>query len=271
MELQENIQLRMYAIMVGLGFLPVLVMLKLLGIYVSDRAELSAQGERQASTMVDIPAMRGSIYDRSGKELVVNAASYNLALDPTVEGYTEAVEKKLFDNLAVLTGQSEAYFRKKVDGRTSPKYVLLWTNLVESEKQVVDEWDVPGLLLVRTLTRRYNYEEMAAHVIGHLSRDGRGIDGLELQYEDYLRGEPAAGRAARSEWRNQGVCCRPYRNASRWAKFASDNRSRTPGNPGRRVNGRRNRHPISVGNGHCNGSPYGCHFGDGQCARLQSQ
>ncbi len=200
MELQENIQLRMYAIMVGLGFLPVLVMLKLLGIYVSDRTELSAQGERQASTMVDIPAMRGSIYDRAGRELVVNAASYNLALDPTVDGYTSEVEKQLFDNLAVLTGQSASYFRKKVEGRTSPKYVLLWTNLIESEKQVVDEWKVPGLLLVRTLTRRYNYEEMAAHVIGHLSRDGRGIDGLEFQYEDYLKG--ASGQRAVQRDRN---------------------------------------------------------------------
>ncbi len=190
MELQENIQLRMFAIMAGLALLPVLVALKLLGIYVSDREELTRQGERQASTLVDIPAMRGSIYDRAGRELVVNAASYNLALDPTVEGYTPGVEKKLLDNLSVLTGQSKSYFRKKVEGRTSPKYVMLWTNLEEAEKQVVDGWDVPGLLLVRTLTRRYNYGKTAAHVVGHLSSDGRGIDGIELQYEDYLKGIP---------------------------------------------------------------------------------
>lgn len=188
MSLQENIQLRMVAIMAGLALMPLLVAFKLLGIYVSDREELTAQGERQASTMVEIPAMRGAIFDRNGRELVVNAASYNLALDPTVDGYSSAVERKLFDNLSVLTGQPANYFQKKVEGRSSPKYVLLWSNLEETEKQVVDTWDIPGLLLVRTLTRRYNYGSTAAHVIGHLSRDGLGIDGVELQYEDYLKG-----------------------------------------------------------------------------------
>lgn len=176
--------------MAGLGLLPVLVALKLLGIFVADRAELQAQGERQASTMVEVPAMRGSIYDRKGRELVVNTASYNLALDPTVDGYTRAVEDKLLDNLSVLTGRPKNYFRQKVEGRTSPKYVLLWTGLGESEKQVVDDWDVPGLLTVRTLSRRYNYGRTAAHVVGHLSTDGRGIDGIELQYEEFLRGIP---------------------------------------------------------------------------------
>ncbi len=190
MELQRNIEIRMYAIMAGLGLLPVLVALKLLGIFVSDRAELSAQGERQASTMVEVPAMRGSIYDRQGRELVVNTANYNLALDPTVDGYTSSVEEKLLDNLSVLTGRPKNYFRQKVEGRTSPKYVLLWSGLGEAEKQVVDEWDVPGLLLVRTLARRYNYGRTAAHVVGHLSTDGHGIDGVELQYEEFLQGIP---------------------------------------------------------------------------------
>ncbi len=190
MGLQENIQLRMLAIMGGLALLPVLVAFKMLGIYVSDRAELSAQGERQASTMVEVPAQRGSIYDREGRELVVNTASYNVALDPTVDGYTAAVEQKLFDNLAVLTGRSSSYFREKVEGRTSRKFVLLWSDLAESEKQVVERWDVPGMLLVRTLTRRYNYGKTAAHVVGHLSRDGEGIDGIELQYDEYLKGIP---------------------------------------------------------------------------------
>ncbi len=190
MELQRNIEIRMYAIMAGLGLLPVLVAFKLLGIFVSDRAELSAQGERQASTMVEVPAMRGSIYDRQGRELVVNTANYNVALDPTVDGYTATVEDKLLDNLSVLTGRPKNYFRQKVEGRTSPKYVLLWSGLGETEKQVVEEWDVPGLLLVRTLARRYNYGRTAAHVVGHLSTDGRGIDGVELQYEEFLRGIP---------------------------------------------------------------------------------
>ena len=146
MGLQENIQLRMLAIMGVLGLMPLLVVFKLLDIYVSDRVTLVEQGEQQASSLVDIPAMRGSIYDRKGRELVVNTASYNLALDPTVDGYTSSVQFKLFNNLSVLTGQPAEYFKKKVEGRTSPKYVLLWTNLSEAEMQVVNNLYSPILL-----------------------------------------------------------------------------------------------------------------------------
>lgn len=176
--------------MAGLGLLPVLVLFKLLGIYVSDRDQLLELGEMQASSQVEIPALRGSIYDRNGQELVVNASSYNLALDPTVDGYTRAQEEKLLGNLAALSGRTASYFKNKVERRVSPKYVLLMNGLSEMEKQAVEEWEIPGLLTVRTMVRRYNYGKTAAHVIGHLNRDGRGIDGIEKQYQDFLMGVP---------------------------------------------------------------------------------
>lgn len=193
----------MYIILAAVFALPLFVAVQLFGIYVSGREKLSEQGERQARSMVEIPAMRGSIYDRAGRELVVNTASYNLALDPTVDGFTSAVEKSFFEKLSLLTGASTAFFNKKVEDRASPKYVLLWQNLDESQRQVVQKWKVPGVLLVRALTRRYNYGKTASHVIGHVSRDGKGIDGLELYYQEFLHGEP--GRRAVQRDRNGDI------------------------------------------------------------------
>ena len=200
MALPDNIQLRMYAIMAGLVLMPVLVAVQLMRIYVADHQSLSEVGERQASSIVKVPALRGSIYDREGRELVVNTASYNVALDPTVDGFTPAVERTFFENMAVLTGKPASYFRQKVLNRTSPKYVLLWNNLGETEKQVAQNWKVPGLLLVRTFARRYNYGETASHVVGHVTRDGKGMEGLELYYQDFLTGIP--GRRAVQRDRN---------------------------------------------------------------------
>ena len=190
MGVQDNIRIRMYAMMGGLALLPLLVVGQLLRIYVSDREPLREAGVRQASSMVDVPALRGSIYDRRGRELVVNTASYNLALDPTVDGFTPAVERRFLQHLAALTGQPAEAFKRRIAHRASPKYVLLWTGLDESQKEAVQAWDVPGLLLVRTFTRRYNYGKTASHVIGHVNRDGRGIDGVELYYQDVLAGKP---------------------------------------------------------------------------------
>lgn len=190
MGLPDNIKLRMYIILAAVFALPVFVAMQLLGIYVSGSEKLVKTGEKQARSVAQIPAMRGSIYDREGRELVVNTASYNLALDPMVDGFSSAIEQSFFEKLSLLTGASATFFEKKVEERVSPRYVVLWENLDESQKQVVQKWKVPGVLIVRALTRRYNYGKTASHVIGHVSKDGKGIDGLELYYQEYLHGEP---------------------------------------------------------------------------------
>ncbi len=190
MEPLEDIKRRLYIALALAGLLPVCVAWQMLSIHVNERDALVEQGERQANTMVSIPALRGSIYDRHGRELVINTASYHLALDPTVERFTSSEKRRFLENLSTLTGKPVAYFEDKIANRVSPKYVLLWKGLSESDRSVIENWDIPGSLLVRTYTRRYNYGKTASHVIGYVDRDGRGIDGLELQYESYLDGTP---------------------------------------------------------------------------------
>ena len=172
------------------GVLPFLIAGQLVYIYVSESEALKQEGEQQASTSVSIPALRGSIYDRKGRELVLNTSSYQLALDPMVEGFTSEKRHQFFDNLSLLTGKPASFFERKVANRVSPKYVPLLKDLDETDKEIISEWNIPGVILVRTYTRRYNYGETASHVIGYVDKDGVGSEGLELQYEKYLKGTP---------------------------------------------------------------------------------
>ena len=190
MTLSNDIKHRMYLILALASMLPFLIAGQLIRIHIQEREPLQQQGEQQASTVVSIPSLRGSIYDRKGRELVVNTASYHLALDPTVEEFNEYERNRFFDNLSLLTGKPVSYFEDKVRNRFSPKYVLLLKGLDESDKQLIDSWEIPGSLLVRTYTRRYNYGKTASHVVGYVDKDGKGIDGLELQYQNYLEGKP---------------------------------------------------------------------------------
>ena len=116
----ENIKLRLYVALALAGVLPFLIAGQLVRIYVSESETLQKEGEQQASTTVDIPALRGSIYDREGRELVINTATYQLALDPTVDGFTQNEKDRFFDNLSLLSGQSPSTFEKKVANRVSP-------------------------------------------------------------------------------------------------------------------------------------------------------
>lgn len=179
----------MYSVLTLLSLLPLLVVGQVVWVYLTEGAELQTRGERQARSTVEIPAMRGTILDRDGRALAVNTAHYDLALDPTVQGFAEKQET-FFERLSALTGTSVATLRQRVERRSSPQYVRLMRGLDEEQAETVEEWDVPGVILTPRFARRYNYESTAAHVLGHVNSDGTGIAGLEVEYDAHLEGTP---------------------------------------------------------------------------------
>ncbi len=191
----------MYVLLAFLAMVPVMVGVQLVRIHLGDGAELRRQGELQAQSFEKIPAMRGAIYDRAGRTLAVNAPRYDLALDPTTEGFTSAVAGTFFERLSRLTGETARSIRNRVDRRTSLQYVLLARNLSEAQVETIESWDVPGVILTAKFARRYNYDRAAAHILGHVNADGRGISGIEMQYDEYLHGED--GRRALKVDRNR--------------------------------------------------------------------
>lgn len=173
--------------------LPVGVFAQMVRIHLSDGSELRERGERQASSFVDLPATRGSIYDQAGRALVVNTARYEVALDPTIAGFEERAEE-FYALLGRFTDRPASYYRNRVAGRASRQYVLLVRSLDETSKEEIDAADIPGLLLTGSFARRYNYARTAGHILGHVDTDLRGQAGLEMLYDEYLQGEP--GRQA---------------------------------------------------------------------------
>lgn len=187
MDPRSAILTRLYVVLTLLALLPAAVAVQMVRIYVGEGEALRAQGVRQASSHVTIPAMRGTIYDRAGRVLAVNTARFEVALDPTAAGF-EARAEALYAGLARLTGRPADEYRRKVARRTSRQYVLLVRSLGEAAKEELEALDVPGLLLTPRFARRYNYGRFAAHVLGHVDTELRGTAGVELQYDRYLRG-----------------------------------------------------------------------------------
>lgn len=179
----------MYVLLTILALLPLMIGLQIMRIHLGEGDELREQGERQASSFVTIPAMRGAIFDQAGRTLAVNAARYDLALDPTTHGFTPAVAGSFFERLSRLTGEPVGSYRRRVRERSSPQFVLLARGLSEQRKEAVESWNVPGVILTPRFARRYNYSQAAAHLLGYVDADGHGISGIELQYDGFLHGE----------------------------------------------------------------------------------
>jgi cell division protein FtsI (penicillin-binding protein 3) len=186
---KDQILTRMYMVLTLLSIVPLFVAGQVGWIVFVQGDQLEEKGQEQARSTVDIPAMRGSILDRDGRALAINTARYDLALDPTVAGFSK-VRSSFFQKLSSLTGEPASRFRRRVDERYSPQYVRLYRGLTEEQREQVESWNVPGLILSPRFARRYNYGTTAAHVLGHVNADVQGIAGLELEYNEFLTGTP---------------------------------------------------------------------------------
>lgn len=196
---RDQILTRMYVVLTLLCLAPLLVAGQVARIYFAEGRELREQGVQQASSYVDIPAMRGAILDRNGRALAVNTARFDVAVDPTVDGFAQQ-QSSFFEKLSKLTGHPASSLAERVRRRSSPQYVVLVRGLSEAQKEVLDTWDVPGLILHPRYARRYNYGTTAAHLLGYVGAEARGLAGLELQYNEPLRGQPGR-RAVRRDRR----------------------------------------------------------------------
>lgn len=190
---RDAILTRLYGILALLLVLPVAVLVQMVRIHLAEGDDLRARGEQQASDVRVLPAQRGTILDRAGRVLVANTARYEIAADPTVAGFEDRAED-LYTLLGEATGRGADYFRRKVRDRSSRQYVVLVRELDEPSRERLDAAAIPGLIVTGSYQRRYTYDRLAAHVLGHVTRDLDGVAGMELQLDAALRGTP--GRQA---------------------------------------------------------------------------
>jgi len=150
-------------------------------------AELREKGVRQATSQLPVPAMRGTIVDRHGRTLAVNTARYDIAVDPKVEGF-DGKAPPFLDRLARITGKSPGYYRSLIARSPSPRYARLERGIDETALATLEEIELPGLIVQEKSSRRYTYGTTAAHLLGHVDTDQRGIDGIESIYDHVLAG-----------------------------------------------------------------------------------
>lgn len=138
--------------------------------------------KRQYMRKVVLHAQRGIIYDHAGNPLVSNVIKYDLAADPKVVRNKDALSRLC----AQLFDKPQSYFTKKLAGNS--RFVYLARKVTADELNKVLALHDPGVIKIPVFRRNYFYGEYAAQLIGFTDPDGRGLSGLELQYNDLLQG-----------------------------------------------------------------------------------
>ena len=164
---------------------------------------LREKAEKQHRISFRLSPHRGIIYDRNRKELAVNLRVSSIYARPArVKSVEETVEK-----LSPLLGISSAVLREKL--MSNKKFVWLDRKMEKDLGAKVKQFKLPGIGCVEEMKRFYPKENLAAHLLGFAGMDGRGLEGLELYYNRYLRGAPGWGRAEKDA---RGREILPFRN-----------------------------------------------------------
>ncbi|MCM2334750.1 MAG: penicillin-binding protein 2, partial [Anaeromyxobacteraceae bacterium] len=157
---------------------------------VVQRERLSAEARDQYVRQVVMQPRRGVIVDRSGQLLAQSGDAESVFVDPEELERKVASPARAVAQLARTLGLEPKALARKVE-RGGARFVWVKRRVSPAEAAAVRRLDLPGVALVAETRRYYPKSTLAAQLIGLTGDDGTGLEGIELQLDEVLRGEPA--------------------------------------------------------------------------------
>lgn len=147
--------------------------------------KLSSLQNKLFERTITLKPRRGNIYDRYNKELAVSIPSQSLFADPKrmKEPYYSA--KKLS---RLFNKPRDFYLKKFLD--KNKRFVWVKRHLDNKELNQIKSWNLEGLYFLEENKRFYTNESSLSQVLGFTGVEGQGLEGIEKQYENILKGEP---------------------------------------------------------------------------------
>ncbi len=169
-----------------------LLVWRLVDLQVSEGEFLVSQGDARHNRLLVVPAHRGKITDRNGSPLAISAPVESLWAVPSE---LLNVQSRL-PELARALGKDAETLRRRLNapGRS---FVYLKRNLIPEEARKVLALSIPGVYSQPEYRRFYPAGEVFSHTLGFTNIDDDGQEGLELAYNDWLKGESGRRRVAR--------------------------------------------------------------------------
>jgi cell division protein FtsI (penicillin-binding protein 3) len=149
-------------------------------------AEYRAYGERQLVHDITLPAARGAIFDRNGRELALSVRQSTVWANP--RQVTDPAGQAAI--LAPMLGVDAAVLQDRMSRDAA--FVYLARTVPDAVAAQVADLKLSGVHLMEEPKRFTPASELAAPLLGKVGTDNKGLSGIELQFEDLLRGKPGS-------------------------------------------------------------------------------
>jgi len=183
---------RFYFVMFAMSLCIIAIGWKVSALHYMERDFLQGQGDARTIRNVSLVANRGLITDRNGEPLAVSAPVKSIWVNPSeISGEVAAITllaRSLNMNFEVLASKIE---------KSTKDFLYIKRRLAPADADRINELDIDGVNLQEEYQRFYPQGEVTAHLVGFSNVDDIGQEGLELTYEDWLRGIPGSRQIMR--------------------------------------------------------------------------
>ncbi len=180
--------LRLRVMLMGGLFLCLLTLVFGRAVYlqIHEQDKLRELAQDQYVRQIEIPARRGDIFDRRGTPLAQSVEVDSIWVDPSMLPDARKAAQALAKTLKLSAEESEELQTRL---QRAKRFAWVKRQTKPQDVEAVQALGLPGLGFTKEPKRFYPQRELAAQVVGVVGTDGRGLEGLELAFDDELSGQ----------------------------------------------------------------------------------
>ncbi|QDQ74852.1 penicillin-binding protein 2 [Pseudoluteimonas lycopersici] len=188
-----NLRGRLALVCGGLGLCSLALIGRAVDLQLVDNEFYRKQGDERFLRELEIPTTRGMITDRNGEPLAVSTPVESIWANP--QELSRNPDR--LPELARALGVPADYLTRKVLQRSDKEFMWLQRRMNPAVAKRILALDVPGVFSQREFRRFYPQGDALAHVLGFTNIDDEGQEGVELAFDDWLRGKPGLEKVIR--------------------------------------------------------------------------
>ncbi|MFT4560822.1 MAG: cell division protein FtsI (penicillin-binding protein 3) [Gammaproteobacteria bacterium] len=146
---------------------------------------LQDRGDARYLRTIKTPTHRGMVTDRNGEPLAISTPVYSATGQPQLM----LRNTKHWPEIAELLGTTVEHLDALIAPRFAREFVYLKRHISPEIADSLRAANFPGVRLMEEQRRYYPTAEVTAHTVGFTNVDDEGQEGIELAFDDTLRGE----------------------------------------------------------------------------------
>ena len=152
--------------------------------------DLASRAERQQSRTVESAAKRGDILDRNGRVLAYSVDAQSVYAVPGEIGDPVKASAALCGALDGCGPKEREAIAERI--RRGRAFAYVQRQVTPDEARRVAELKLDGVGFMKESRRFYPNKDLAAHILGYVGIDNKGLNGIEAAYDSLIKGRPGA-------------------------------------------------------------------------------